>query len=389
MAQDEDDRSPLMFNITVTLLAVSSVTVALRCYVRLYVIKSFRWEDWMALVTMTFFACYCTCVFLSIKHGAGKHLSDIPPEDIPEALKARWFGEIAYILTSVFLKLTVGLFLLRICSRRWQSAAIWAVLAVVLAFNIFYFLIALLQCRPIGYFWLRVLPTTPRGTCVSEEVATGSTYAASAVNAFADWVLGLLPVALVWNLELSRRSKISIAAILGLGVIASSATLIRIPYVWQLTHDADFLYVFTDFLIWSTVENGLGLIASSIATLRPLFRKPVDPTRGHYRSTTIRASPRRQSSRLSIRSTAFHCRGLSDQGDVEMAETGGQYGVGRARITMAPQAHVREKRTERATYDHNSGWSWDSAGPGWEDSIHEWRNSSKSQLMSGSKRSTL
>lgn len=32
------------------------------------------------------------------------------------------------------------------------------------------------------------------------------------------------------------------------------------------------LYTFTDLAIWSTVENGLGLTASSIATLRPLFK---------------------------------------------------------------------------------------------------------------------
>lgn len=32
------------------------------------------------------------------------------------------------------------------------------------------------------------------------------------------------------------------------------------------------MYTFTDLTIWSTVENGLGLTASSIATLRPLFK---------------------------------------------------------------------------------------------------------------------
>lgn len=59
---------------------------------------------------------------------------------------------------------------------------------------------------------------------------------------------------------------------------ASTATIIRVPYVWQLTHDSDFLYVFTDFTIWSTVENGVGLAASSIATMRPLLKKVRDLT---------------------------------------------------------------------------------------------------------------
>lgn len=50
----------------------------------------------------------------------------------------------------------------------------------------------------------------------------------------------------------------------------------RLFYVWQLTQNGDTLYEFTDFAIWSTVENGLGLTASSIATLRVLFKSFLD-----------------------------------------------------------------------------------------------------------------
>lgn len=51
------------------------------------------------------------------------------------------------------------------------------------------------------------------------------------------------------------------------------ATVVRIPYAKQLLSDPDYLYNFTDLAIWSTIEIGLGLTASSLATLKPLFRK--------------------------------------------------------------------------------------------------------------------
>lgn len=54
---------------------------------------------------------------------------------------------------------------------------------------------------------------------------------------------------------------------------ASMATIVRIPYAKQLLSDPDYLYNFTDLAIWSTVEIGLGLTASSLATLKPLFRR--------------------------------------------------------------------------------------------------------------------
>jgi hypothetical protein len=53
---------------------------------------------------------------------------------------------------------------------------------------------------------------------------------------------------------------------------ASTATIIRIPYVKDLANEADFLYTTTDVAIWSTSETGIGIAASSFATLRPIFR---------------------------------------------------------------------------------------------------------------------
>lgn len=47
----------------------------------------------------------------------------------------------------------------------------------------------------------------------------------------------------------------------------------RIPYAKQILSNPDYLYNFTDLAIWSTVEIGLGLSASSLATLKPLFRQ--------------------------------------------------------------------------------------------------------------------
>lgn len=56
-------------------------------------------------------------------------------------------------------------------------------------------------------------------------------------------------------------------------------TIIRIPYVKDLANQADFLYATTDVAIWSTSETGIGIAASSLATLRPLFRNFFRSTR--------------------------------------------------------------------------------------------------------------
>lgn len=51
------------------------------------------------------------------------------------------------------------------------------------------------------------------------------------------------------------------------------AAIVRLPYTNRLLMNPDYLYNFTDFAIWSAVEIGLALSASSLGTLRPLLRK--------------------------------------------------------------------------------------------------------------------
>lgn len=51
------------------------------------------------------------------------------------------------------------------------------------------------------------------------------------------------------------------------------ATIARIPYAKQLLSNPDYLFNFTDLAIWSIVECGIAITASSMATLRPLLLK--------------------------------------------------------------------------------------------------------------------
>ncbi|KAI8966860.1 hypothetical protein F5Y11DRAFT_361885 [Daldinia sp. FL1419] len=272
-----DDRGSELAIVTGTFLGLSTVTVALRCYVRAYILRSFYIEDGLAVVTLCFFVFYCTIVLISTTHGSGKRIEDLSAEDTPKILKLRWLAEIIYIITSLFLKFTVGIFLFRICSRVWQKWVVCSVLVACLGYYIVYAFLSAFQCQPVAYFWFRY--NGMKGKCWSSSLVMGSTYTAAGVNVVTDWVLGLLPIALVRNLELSRRSKILVSGTLALGSIASTATIVRIPYIWQLTQPGNYVHDFTDLSIWSTTENGIGLIASSVATLRPLIRLVLGTTR--------------------------------------------------------------------------------------------------------------
>jgi len=50
-------------------------------------------------------------------------------------------------------------------------------------------------------------------------VVADMTYGHGAVSTWSDWTLGILPIFLVWNLNMNPRTKVSVALILGLGAL--------------------------------------------------------------------------------------------------------------------------------------------------------------------------
>lgn len=66
----------------------------------------------------------------------------------------------------------------------------------------------------------------------------------------------------------------AVTAVQANGVISASvATIVRIPYANGMLDNPDYLYTSTDLGIWSTLEIGIALTASSLATLKPLMKR--------------------------------------------------------------------------------------------------------------------
>ncbi|KAI9647612.1 hypothetical protein NHQ30_003997 [Ciborinia camelliae] len=207
---------------------------------------------------------------MSVTYGSGRHVWDIPPEHVPIGLKYWWLCEPVYIISNMALKLSVAVFLLRLSNVRLHRYIILSALVLCEVAGIFYFLVFIFQCQPSDYFWTKYTGGT--GKCINPNLPVVAGYAYSAITCVSDWTLSLIPIFVVWNLQMTPRDKISVAIILSLGAVASSATIIRIPYLSDLSNISDFLCATVDVAIWSTTETGIGITACSVATLRPLFR---------------------------------------------------------------------------------------------------------------------
>jgi hypothetical protein len=170
------------------------------------------------------------------------------------------------------LKIAIGLFFLRIANNKWHILIIKAIMYISAVLGLTYFSIVLFQCHPISFWW--DLNPDHHGHCLSATVMADAGYVVSALNSVADWVFGLLPIFIVKDLHMHHHQKVVVAVILGFAAVGSSATIIRLPYVWTLKeYKGEFLWRTADVAIWTTVEVGIGITAGNLGTLRPLMQR--------------------------------------------------------------------------------------------------------------------
>ena len=155
-------------------------------------------------------------------------------------------------------KISIGLLLLRLTINRIHIWIIWIVMLLTVITGVVFFFVTLFQCSPVSYFWDQAIGAP--GSCIDIEIIIGLTYLYSAINAVCDFTFGLLPIFLVWNLQMDLKSKILLVPILSMACMlvfpmalilhpwhytlnlksASSAVLVRMAYVKDFKSD-DFL----------------------------------------------------------------------------------------------------------------------------------------------------
>ncbi|KAI9727463.1 MAG: hypothetical protein M1828_006405 [Chrysothrix sp. TS-e1954] len=90
-------------------------------------------------------------------------------------------------------------------------------------------------------------------------------------QATSDFVLALLPIYLIWPLQMDRKVKLGLCCLMGLGVFAAVCTIMRTIYTPQIMAK-DVSYVVSNLIMWGAAEQWIVLIAISVPPTWPLFR---------------------------------------------------------------------------------------------------------------------
>lgn len=112
-------------------------------------------------------------------------------------------------------KISIGYLLLRITVRRIDVLLVYGTMLITVLTGIVFFFVTLLQCRPISYFW----DQDQSGECINVEVIIALTYLYSVFSVISDFTCAILPMFLVWQLNMDKRSKIALIPIMAMACV--------------------------------------------------------------------------------------------------------------------------------------------------------------------------
>lgn len=113
-------------------------------------------------------------------------------------------------------KISIGVFLLRITVRTIDIFIIYGVMIITVLTGIVFFFITLFQCWPVEFFWDKNIPG---GTCIDINAIINVTYVYSAFSVICDFTFALLPLFLIWRLNMKTSVKVGLVPIMAMACV--------------------------------------------------------------------------------------------------------------------------------------------------------------------------
>ncbi|PVI03374.1 hypothetical protein DM02DRAFT_612305 [Periconia macrospinosa] len=272
-----ENEGPRILGATMTVTVLAMITMIARLFVRLRIIQNVGWDDYMMIFAMTLSIAGQCLIFPQVYYGGGKHIEYIAPKDFQTAFKLNFATQPIYLIAICVVKESIGFFLLRIAVTKVYKRIISGIMAFMAFYTIGCFFTIVLQCTNLAVQW----DPTVKGTCWTKETIQTLSYTNLGFNITTDLLFAVfIPIPMLWHVQMNRRQKSTIVGILGLGIFATAAALVKTTYVSQYGKQGDWLWDSRNITIWTVVESNTGIIAGNLPCLKPLFRSVLGATYG-------------------------------------------------------------------------------------------------------------
>ncbi|KAI8243240.1 hypothetical protein K4K57_008085 [Colletotrichum sp. SAR 10_99] len=224
LGADEKYEIAVSYGTIISTGVLAILVCSTRLYVRKYVINAFGIDDWACLVGLISVTMFNGVGLAVVHYGVGKHIQHVSQEHLK-----MWF-----------------------------------------------------LCTPPKYaYQLEFLMSPDRAKyCFSTDVTYGIFMYQAATLFACDIIIFLLPFPALVKLHIGSAKKTALLLVFGSGLVACIAPAIRFESIqFYKSGSSDTTYAGASSLYWMAIEYNLGLVAGSLAGLRPLVSKVVTALR--------------------------------------------------------------------------------------------------------------
>ncbi|KAI1770224.1 integral membrane protein [Hypoxylon cercidicola] len=260
--------------------------VAARFYACLRILHKVSIDDYIILLTLFLGIGNSICLTISYSWGLGTHIEFLvdDPLRILYTIKYVYICELFSIMCPGFGRISYAFLLLRLIPpSKSRRRFLWAIIWIQFVVDIGTVIISFSQCRPMEGFW----NTAADADCWPPYVQQYVGFVQGSICSVVDLTLAAFPASLFWNLNMEWKQKVSLSVMMGLGVFAMIASIIKTVHLKAITATNDLTYAMAELAIWWTLEAYLVLLAVSIPSLRSLKVKTTRSQRSHSHSREL------------------------------------------------------------------------------------------------------
>ncbi|OAG08640.1 uncharacterized protein CC84DRAFT_1203964 [Paraphaeosphaeria sporulosa] len=284
------------------------LVLLLRAWSRYIKKSSWRLSDYFIFIASIFGTGYIAiCWLVAERAGIGYPIIQVAPHERLLIRKAFFAAWLLQSWANSFIRLSILDFLLQVFAPEEKFClAINFFQAATSAYLIACTIAWLATCRPFRYNW-ELGPDVPRH-CGNLQLKF---FLSAIFNLVLDVGILILPMPMLWTLQINTRKKITISLIFGLGSFVCFATAWRTYHVVKFSkphNQINFTMGVVEDALWSGLEITLGIINACLPAMQPAVQHLV---RGPYQQllefSTSRFSKRSKSS-TGYSSTSGHSR---------------------------------------------------------------------------------
>ncbi|KAL4947390.1 hypothetical protein BDW69DRAFT_178501 [Aspergillus filifer] len=261
---------------TIVTVVAATIAVVLR-FISRYIAKAgFWWDDWVIVASLLVnWAMAITRWVQVLNFHFGDHAQDIPLQDIIDYQQSFMAIQLVYFTNAVLTKASLLLLYQRIFSviQRFRYA-LFISWFLIIGYFVACVIASILGCIPVSYLWDRFAGPDPEennnapGSCFNEIAFFRWNGIA---NMLLDVLMLLLPIPMVWHMSTTLRQKLILTGIFTVGGFVCVVSLLRI-ISFDTNDRTDPTYTQIPSSMWSSVEQGTGIVCACLPTLRPLRR---------------------------------------------------------------------------------------------------------------------